>query len=57
METCRDLRFWESLLDMMVEHVEKYNVPVMPYQFDSAYSWRKQLPLIEKDMKIAETNL
>ena len=37
----------------LVEHVEKYNVPVMPYQFDSEYSWRKQLPLVEKDIESA----
>ncbi|TWU44219.1 hypothetical protein Q31b_17550 [Novipirellula aureliae] len=40
----------------LVEHVEKYNVPVMPYQFDQEYSWRKQLPQVEQDIRIAERN-
>ena len=38
----------------LVEHIEKYNVPVMPYQFDSEYSWRKQLTLVEKDIELAK---
>ncbi len=25
----------------------------MPYQFDPRYSWRKQLPLVQKDIDIA----
>lgn len=37
----------------LVEHVEKYNKPVIPYQFDPEYSWRKQLPLVEQDINIA----
>lgn len=41
----------------LVEHVEKYNVPVMPYQFDREYSWRKQLPLVESDIEIASRDL
>ena len=38
----------------LVEHVEKYNVPVMPYQFDQEYSWRKQLSRVEQDIRSAE---
>lgn len=41
----------------LVEHVEKYNVPVMPYQFDSEFSWRKQLRLVEKDIELAKKDL
>ncbi|MFC1766519.1 hypothetical protein ACFL6U_31125 [Planctomycetota bacterium] len=41
----------------LIEHVERYNVPVMPYQFDKQWSWRKQLSLIERDIKIAGENL
>jgi hypothetical protein len=37
----------------LVERVEKYNVPVMPYQFDPEYSWRKQLPRVDEDINIA----
>ncbi len=40
----------------LVEHVEKYNVPVMPYQFDQEYSWRKQMPRVEQDIRSAERN-
>jgi len=35
------------------EHVERYNVPVMPYQFDQEFSWRKQLRLVERDIEVA----
>lgn len=41
----------------LTEHVERYNVPVMPYQFDSEFSWRKQLSLVERDIKLASENL
>jgi len=41
----------------LVEHVEKYNVPVMPYQFDREYSWRKQLTRVEQDIRTAEQGL
>jgi len=37
----------------LIDHVEKYNVPVLPYQFDPEYSWRKQLPLVDKDIEVA----
>ena len=41
----------------LIEHVERYNVPVMPYQFDSKFSWHKQLSLVERDIKLAGENL
>ncbi|MFY0652428.1 MAG: hypothetical protein JXQ96_10360 [Cyclobacteriaceae bacterium] len=34
----------------MVELVEKYNVAVMPHQFDKEFSWRKHLEDIDKDI-------
>ena len=37
----------------LVEHVERYNVPVMPYQFDQEFSWRKQLSRVERDIRMA----
>ena len=40
----------------LVEAVEKYNVPVMPYQFDQEYSWRKQLSRVEQDIRSEEQN-
>lgn len=46
-------RCWPKL----VEHVERFNVPVMPNQFDPEYSWRKQLPLVERDIDIASKDL
>lgn len=43
------LTHWKDL----TASVEKYNVPVMPYQFDSEFSWRKHIPEVENDIKIA----
>ncbi len=51
LSTARDC--WMKL----VEHIERYNVPVMPYQFDPQFSWRKQLPLVEKDIEVARKRL
>ena len=41
----------------LIEHVERYNVPVMPYQFDSEFSWRKQMSLVERDINLARKDL
>ncbi|MDW7694326.1 hypothetical protein R9C00_06220 [Flammeovirgaceae bacterium SG7u.111] len=41
----------------MVELAEKYNVGVIPYQFDQEFSWRKHIPDVEHDIKIAKENI
>lgn len=37
----------------MVELAEKYNVAVMPHQFDKEFSWRKHLEDVDKDIATA----
>ncbi len=41
----------------LIKHVERFNEPVTPYQFDPEFSWRKQLPLVEKDIELARRKL
>lgn len=43
------LKHWKAYTLAM----EKYNVPVMPYQFDSEFSWRKHIKDAERDIEIA----
>lgn len=43
------LKHWKAYAFAM----EKYNVPVMPYQFDSEFSWRKHIEDAERDIEIA----
>ena len=38
--------YWQN----MVELAEKYNVAVMPHQFDKEFSWRKHLEDVDKDI-------
>jgi len=45
------LSCWKEL----VRCVETYNVTVMPYQFDKAFSWRKHTPIAEHDIEIAQS--
>ena len=40
----------------MVELAERYNVPVMPSQFDPKFSWRKHIVDAEHDITIAKEN-
>lgn len=42
--------YWNN----MVELVERYNVAVMPHQFDKEFSWREHLSDIDKDIVIAK---
>ncbi|MFY0625796.1 MAG: hypothetical protein JXR07_05865 [Reichenbachiella sp.] len=44
------LKHWEKLTETM----ERYNVPVMPYQFDSEFSWRKHIPEVLNDIELAK---
>jgi hypothetical protein len=42
--------YWQN----MVELAEKYNVEVMPHQFDKEFSWRKHLEDVDKDIVVAK---
>lgn len=42
--------YWQN----MVELAEKYNVEVMPHQFDKEFSWRKHLEDVDKDIAVAK---
>ena len=44
------LAHWKELS----ESVERYNVAVMPYQFDPEFSWRKHISDVENDIILAE---
>lgn len=43
------LKYWKDYTLAM----EKYNMPVMPYQFDAEFSWRKHIKDVERDIEIA----
>lgn len=45
------LLHWEKLCEL----VEEYNNPVIPYQFDKEFSWRKHLKDAQHDIEIAKT--
>lgn len=45
--------YWNN----MVELIEKYNVAVMPSQFDKEFSWRKHLVDVEKDIAVAKGDI
>ncbi|MEQ9220056.1 MAG: hypothetical protein RLO17_18525 [Cyclobacteriaceae bacterium] len=45
--------YWQNMVDL----VEKYNVAVMPYQFDEEFSWRKHLEDVDKDTAIAKNSV
>ncbi|MBX2819617.1 MAG: hypothetical protein KTR29_08045 [Rhodothermaceae bacterium] len=50
----------ENALDhwnTMVVLAERYNRPVIPYQFDQSFSWRKNIPQAEYDITIARENI
>ncbi|TYA84188.1 hypothetical protein [Seonamhaeicola marinus] len=46
----KGLQHWKSLTEAM----ERYNVPVMPNQFDKAFSWRKHIKDAENDILVAK---
>lgn len=46
------LQHWKEYTNAM----EKYNVAVMPYQFDAEFSWRKHIKDAERDIEIASQN-
>ena len=41
--------YWQNMVGL----AEKYNVAVMPHQFDKAFSWRKHLEDVDKDIATA----
>ena len=41
--------YWQNMVDL----VEKYNVAVMPHQFDDKFSWRKHLEDVDQDIAVA----
>lgn len=41
--------YWQEMVDL----AEKYNVVVMPHQFDKEFSWRKHLEDVDKDIATA----
>lgn len=43
--------YWQK----MVALAEKYNVAVMPYQFDKEFSWRKHLKDVDEDIAVAKS--
>ncbi len=43
------LQYWKDYTLIM----EKYNLPVIPYQFDAEFSWRKHIEDAERDIEIA----
>ena len=47
------LEHWNN----MVKLAERYNRPVMPYQFDQSFSWRKNTPKAAYDVTIASENI
>tara|TARA_Y100001980_G_C14556908_1_gene353358 strand:+ start:128445 stop:130562 length:2118 start_codon:yes stop_codon:yes gene_type:complete len=53
-EAVRHLEESKTYWQKMAEHAEKYNVEVMPHQFDKEFSWRKHLEDVDKDIVIAK---
>lgn len=43
--------YWQK----MVELAEKYNVAVMPHQFDDEFSWREHLKDVDRDIAVAKS--
>lgn len=48
----KGLVFWKN----MVELVERYNVAIMPHQFDKEFSWREHIVDAENDINIAKAS-
>lgn len=53
-EAIEELKKASTIWYRMVELAERYNVEVIPHQFDFDYSWRKHIKNVEKDIAIAE---
>ncbi|MFY0687449.1 MAG: hypothetical protein JXQ90_09800 [Cyclobacteriaceae bacterium] len=47
------LAHWKNLTETM----ERHNLPVIPYQFDPDFSWRKHIEDAERDVEIAQQNI
>lgn len=45
--------YWQNMVDL----VEKYNVQVMPHQFDKEFSWREHLEDVDKDIAVARESV
>ncbi len=53
-EAIEELKKASAIWKNMVELAERYNVEVIPHQFDFDFSWRKHIQNVEKDIVLAE---